>query len=567
MTLPSHGRRALPWLLPLLALTATIWPLPLHPAGALLGAPEVEAVEHLWTLWLGSQDGPLVIDTKLASFPFGYRWVLADPLNLLWFAPVALLSPVLAFHAVQVANLLCAAGTAALAGRLWLGERAAPAWATATLALVATPLAGPLVTGMTEAATLWAAPLAAMLLKPAAERGGAWILAAALAGAFAGWAGPYTALYAALLAPLVLLSLLPGLRPAPGRTAGPAAGPAAARTVGRLALALLPAVAAVAPVAWAVATQRPAGLPGAESMLPQVLASPALPQSLYLGADPLAVVLPLPGRDPSLLPATWLGSVGLLLGLGAMLVHARRAPLLPAMFAWALVLGLGVYVQLGAWVPRVDDRLLLLPAGLLSLVLEPLGRAARWHRMLAVAAILLAPATAAAARALAARLPRPALALPALVALLAAEGLALSPLPWPRPTQDATTPALYAALDAPGAIIAIPKQAQRTEGSSRSPTRALMWQTAHGRPIAEKPMFQKTEPELHALRDAIRVAALRGDTARAGRARGELRRLGYAWIVHHDEPGNSVKADQLRGVLGPPDVEVDGGLAWRLTAP
>lgn len=566
MTSSSPLGRALSWLLPLLAwllpslaLVATIWPLPMHPAARLLGAPEIEAVEHLWTLWLGSRDGPLVIDTTLASFPLGYRWVLADPLNLLFFAPVAWLlgpwtpaAPVVAFHAVQVANLLLAAATAVLVGRLLLGERAAPAWATATLALAAPTLAGPLVTGMTEASALWTAPLAALLLKPAAERGGAWVPAAAVAAVSAGWAGPYAALYAALLAPLVLLSLLPTLRAAP-RT-----------TLLRLALVLLPAGALVAPVGWAVATQRGEGLPGAASMLPQVLSAPGLPQSRALGADPLAVVLPRPPGDPGVVSATWLTTGGLALGLWTLLRQARRAPLGLALVGGSVVLGLGVYLQVGEHLPRVGGRLLLLPAGLLSLAFEPLGRAARWHRMLAVAAILLAPATAAALRALAARTPRPALVLPALVLLVAAEGPLLSPLPWPRPSQEARPPPLYAALDAPGAIIAIPKAAQRTQGQTRSAARALLWQVQHGRPFAEKPMYQKTEPALHALRDAVRAAAQQGDVARAGRARGELAALGYAWIVHHDDPGNSVRGQQLRAVLGPPDVEVEGDLAWRL---
>lgn len=547
----------------LLTLLLTTWPLAAHPLGRLLGDPEIEVIEHLWTLWLGAHHGPLVIDTDLASFPIGYHWVLADPLNLAWFVPFGLVSPVLGMHAVAVCNLLMAGLAAVVAGRLLLPAvpkdgvslRVAPppSWAIACVAMAAPTLAGNLVTGMTEAATLWAAVLALALLRPALERGGPTLVLAALAGGAAAWGGPYTAVYAALLAPILLVAVLPStIRRVGVRTAAL-----------RLIQVVVPAVLIGAPVVWAITTQRPHGLPGTSSMLRQILASPQIQQTRYLGADLVSVLLPWLDPKIKLFQAPYLGLSALLLALVG-LVH-RRAWLVGAMLLWAIILGLGIYVQIGGFIPRVGGRILLLPAGLLSLVIEPLGHAARWHRMLGLASILLAPLAVDGASVLVARLPlkarRPALV--AVVAAMVADMLFLSPVPWPRPTQDASTPPIYAALDQPGAVIAIPKQPRPVAGVPRSPSRQLLWQTDHGRPIAEKPMFQKTEPRLHALRDAIRVGALRGDADKAQRARQGLGELGYAWIVHHDEPGNPVRADQLRAVLGLPDVEVGNGMAWR----
>lgn len=541
-----------------LAIVATVlvvtWPLAAHPLSALLGHPEIEAVEHLWTLWLGAQAGPLVIDTDLASHPLGYRWVLADPLNLVWFAPFGLSSAVLGMHAVLVGNLLMAGLTAVVIGRVLVPGGRLPAWAVACVAMAAPTLGGHLVTGMTEATTLWAAALAAVLLQPALQRGGRYVPLAALAGGAAAWGGPYTAVYAALLAPIMLAAVLPrALRAHGGRVI-------ARRLLG----VVLPTALLAAPVAWAITTQRPEGLPGTVSLLHHVLNTAQVQHTRYLGADLAGILSPWQAADVELVQATYLGLAAVTLGLLG--VVARRAWLAAVLLAWATVLGLGVYLQLGGWIPRLDGRILLLPAGLLSLLLEPLGRAARWHRMLSVASLVLAPLAVAGAQTLLARLPprarHPGLVL--VVLLILADMLLASPVPWPRPTTDARTPPLYAALDTPGAIIAIPKQARRVEGLSRSPARQLLWQTDHGRPIAERPMYQNTAAEIHALRDAIRVAAKRGDEQRANRARQGLSRLGYAWIVHHDEQGNPISAEQLKAVLGPPDVEVGDGMAWRL---
>jgi len=526
----------------------------LHPTDALLGLPEVESIEHLWTLWLGAHHGPLVIDTDLASYPYGYRWVLADPLDLLWFLPAGLLSPVLGFHAVQVANLLCSGLVAWVAGRLLLppGPRP-PLGLTAGLAIVSTPLAGTLLTGMTEAGTLWAAVLAVALLRPALERGGRFVLVAALAGGLAAWGGAYTATYAALLAPVVLLALLPGALRRDG----------AAVVLGRLLGVALPALLLAAPVIWAIATQRPPGLPGATSMLPEVLHNPQLPQARALGADPMMLLLPMPPAQDTQIHAVTLGLPALL--LGAVGAWSRRARLLPALLAWALILSLGVYLQFGPLVPRLHGRLLLLPAGLLSLVLEPLGHAARWHRMAAVAALLLAPLCVAGIQALAARLPT-ALRRPAVTVLvlgLVLEAIRYGPLPWPRPMLPVAPPAIYAALPEPGPILVIPKQPRKRTGQPWVPARELLWQTLPGQPLAERPMYQTPDPRLEDLREAIVSAARRGDSQKARRARQALAELGYRWIVHHEEPGTPTSAASLRAVLGAPDLEVGDSLAWR----
>lgn len=533
-------------------LLLTTWPLALHPASRLLGLPDVEAVEHLWTLWLGLEAGPVVIDTPLASYPYGYRWVLADPLNLAWFALGALWSSVVGFHLVHLGNLLLCGLAAVVAGRALLPGEAPPAWATAALTVGAVPLAGNLLTGMSEAQTLWAALLAVALLPAAMERGGRAVAVAGLVGGLTAWGGPYTALYAAMLAPVVLLFRLPGAL----RAHGP-------RALARLAGVVLLAGVLAAPVLWAVATQRPDGLPGTESMTAVVLAGPEQPHNRYLGADLLGLLWPVAPPDSPLVHATYLG-VGVLL-LAAVGLVANRAGLMLVAVVWTAVLGLGFYLQVAGQVPRVDGRVLLLPAGWLSLVLEPLGRAARWHRFLSLTAMLLAPLAAAGAWRLVGRL-RPGLrtaALALLVAACVADQLWASPLPWPRPTQDASPHPIYAALPEPGPIMIVPKQPRRLQDLPRSPALPLLWQTQHGMPIAERPMYQKTDERLHDLREDLRIGAKLGNRQRAEQGREGLRALGYGWIVHHVERGNTIKAEELTAVLGEPDVQVPGGMAWR----
>jgi len=531
----------------------TMAPVLLHPSTRLLGLPEVEAVEHLWTLWLGAQAGPVRIDTPLASYPFGYQWVLADPLNLLWYLPGAWLSPVVGFHLVHACNLIMAGLTAVVTARVLLPGRPPPAWVIAALVPAAVPFAGNLLTGMSEAQTLWLAVLGPVLLLVGVRRGGQWLAAGALACGATAWGGPYTALYAALLAPVLVG---PGLL-------------AARRSLGlpvvlrRLTVATAGTAALAAPVLWAVATQRPDGLPGTESMTATVLADPSLMHNRYLGADLLGLLAPIVPEGSTLVHATYLGAMVLLLALVG--CRARRPWALLVGVGWSCLLGLGLYLQAGGEVAMAGGRILLLPAGWLSLAVPVLGRAARWHRFLEVAAILLAPLAAAGATALVARLPRraagPLLAL--VVAACVTDQLLVSPLAWPRPTQDATPPPLYFALPDAGPLIIVPKQPKRIRGLPRSPARSLLWQTAHGMPIAERPMYQRTLPELQSLRDDLRVGAKLHDEYRTRRAREGLRELGYAWIVHHDEPGNTITSEELVAVLGPPDVNAGDGMAWR----
>ncbi|RME24767.1 MAG: hypothetical protein D6798_10445, partial [Deltaproteobacteria bacterium] len=286
-------------------------PVPLHPVSRLLGLPEVEAIEHLWTLWLGARAGPVAIDTPLASYPFGYQWVLADPLNLLGYLPGALVSPVLGFHLVHAINLVMAAMTAVVAARVLLPGRQPPSWAIAALVPAAVPFAGNLLTGMTEAQTLWLAVLGPVLLLVGVRRGGAWLVPAMATCGATAWGGPYTALYAALLTPVLVGGPLLRATRSMGRAA----------VLRRLAAISAGTAALAGPVLWTVATRRPPGLPGTRSMTWTVLSDPWMMHNRYLGADLLGLVAPIVPRGSVLVHATYLGAGVLLLALAG----ARRS--------------------------------------------------------------------------------------------------------------------------------------------------------------------------------------------------------------------------------------------------
>ncbi|MDP6932238.1 MAG: hypothetical protein QGG40_04940 [Myxococcota bacterium] len=175
LELPGHR----PWLVALVgSVTGTLamtWPLAQHPRRRVLGEPQGEAVDHLWSLWAATRDGPLVIETQLVNFPQGYQWVLADPANLPWFLLGLPLGPVAAFNTVQVANLLLCCLSAWFLTRLLLPETCrhrpmTPAFA-ATVASTLPPLAEGLQTGMTEVQTIgWAALALSMNDSPMIHR-------------------------------------------------------------------------------------------------------------------------------------------------------------------------------------------------------------------------------------------------------------------------------------------------------------------------------------------------------------------------------------------------------------
>ncbi len=269
----------------LIGVVLTTWPMVLSPLSTGMGMPGLEGPDHLWSLWAGLLDGPIVIDTARVNFPAGLRWVMADPLNLLWFAPGWMVGGHALGWNLVVAGSLAVTG---LAAGLWsrqldATDEHAPAIA-ALLAITSAPVAGSLLTGMSEAMTMGWLGLALLALSRLGTdlRWRTALLAGLLLGLTA-WAGPYTAIYTALAAPPILLGVLWRGRAAVLPRLGLSA------TIGAL-LAL--------PILRAVLLERPEGLPGSDSGLPAVLADPGAAKNLMLGADPIGLVWPFVPVEP-----------------------------------------------------------------------------------------------------------------------------------------------------------------------------------------------------------------------------------------------------------------------------
>jgi hypothetical protein len=544
---------------------ATTWPWARDPTRA-LGARDLEAADHLWALWLGGVDGPLVAQTALVGAPEGYTWVVGDPAHV----PVFALG-----HALGGAGLglgfvhLLALSLAALAGWFWARhlwpERPDIAVLAAPLAAAAPGLGVGLVTGMTEAQPLGMTALALLALHAAARDGGA-MRAAACALAFGAlpWFGAYPALYGVLLAPMVLVW---------GLARGPDRGRRAALVLGAAVAAALLA----APVLEAVLSVRDVGLPGGTALTPQILAEPELPRNRMLGADLMGLVLPGAGLHPTGVHGAYLGLGAVLAAAAGLASRAHRRGLPAALVLVAGVLSLGFTLQVGGEVLRIGDAPLLAPAGALSLLIEGLGRAPRWTRMAALGSILLAPLAAAGLEAMTSRgSPGLRAALLGLgLALLVGDATALGPAPFPRPTFDPAPPDALAELDGPGGLLEVPaprysSALPETGGGPRARLRhpTLVWQTGHGRALSGNP-HQAGLPagEGERIGQALLAAAMSGDQAATQRSRADATGAGFGWIVSWKGVSTGAERAALSASLGPPPIEGPALVAWPLTGP
>ena len=141
-----------------------------------------------------------------------------------------------------------------------------------------------------------------------------------------------------------------------------------------------------------MSTSRDESLPGATSLTDAVLQDPTLPQNRMLGADLVGIFWPQPSAVGADLHAVYLGLVAVLLAVLGLVLARRQAWSLLLAAVWMILLGLGLYLQVGGEIITTGDgRVLFTPAGWLSLALEDLGRAPRWYRAVSVASILLAP--------------------------------------------------------------------------------------------------------------------------------------------------------------------------------
>ena len=556
----------------ILGAVVSSWPMMRRPWSHLPGLPGAEVVDHLWGLWVGLQSGPVVVQQVWIDAPRGFDWVLVDPLDLLWFAPAAVMGPVLAFCAVQLGNLVVAGLAGAALWRWVLDGSDRGAVFAAFVGPLLPVLAGGLITGMTEAQTFGWIGLALAAQWQAAERGRAWIAGAGLLLGGCVWAGPYTGLYGAIAATGMAVAQLVG-------------HPDRRRVAGRLALLAGLAGLVAAPVLQAILVDRAAiatanpDLPGAASLASAVFSDPDLPENKMLSGDLLGLVWPTAthgiwgAEARGAIAAQHVSYLGLVLtglaivgGLVRRRVRALRVLLVP--LGLMMVLGLGYHLQVHGHVLRVFDTPLLLPGGALSAKFSVFGQAARWYRAHIVAGVLVVPLAAAGVEWFAQRAKgySPAVVL-GLALLVLGDALGSGSLEWPRPVFEATPPSGLDSLSGDGPLFFLP--APRGGGSAqtlRNP--ALLWQTWHGRPINGNPLVGRTEgthPEVVALDRKITASIRRGVSVPAEQACAEAAALGFEWLVHL--PGDErlrLPLERAISVLGTPDVQTEAVWAWRL---
>lgn len=554
------------------------WPLVRAPATVAIGDGRTEVADHIHALWMGLGSGPLVADSPLVDWPRGARWVLADPVNLLWYAPGSLLGPVAGYNLVQFANVALAGLAAAAIGASVLGQRrAAPfaAFAGATLP----PLAGGLSSGMTDAQTLGWAGLAVAASWQAFHADRRWVLAAGAALGVCAWSGSYTALYAGIA--VSVLAIAAGARAA----------------LPRLAVAVGIAAILAAPVALAIQERDPM-LPGSRPLAAQVARDPDAPKNRALSGDLSGLFWPGRGVDATAaIQTSYLGLALWTLAAAGAVAHRRDRDMraLLALIAVFLVLGLGYQLQVGGTPVRVAGHVVPMPAAALSRWIPVVGRAVRWYRAHVVAGVLLVPVATAGAVVIADRLGRPR-AIVVMAAIVAMDAVLTGSLPWPRPSVAATPPPALLALPGTGPILEIPVPSAGWGRRDRA--------GKHPRPDARNTMLRADLPDDsdHAGPDpASRNTTLRlrnaGQVWQAwdGRARGgnllspvgpdpaveragealahgtdvreQAAALGFEWLVfladgHPEDPG----AAGLRAALGPPDVDEGGVVAWATPA-
>jgi hypothetical protein len=580
-------------------LVLVTWPLVLSPLSAIPGEASLEATEHLWLLWLGASSGGLSIESEAVAFPGGFSWVLGDPLNLLWFVPGNLIGgPALGFNLVHWASLAIAGLAAVWLGRELLGEDAGCPALTLVAAISLPVLCGGLANGMTEAQTVGWAGLSLAALHRALRTGklrdelGAGVLFGLTA-----WGGPYPLIHAALLAPFVAGFALWRLRPDPLR---------AARSLFRVAG---PAALLCAPVLSAIFEERASDQPGSTDHSADILADPTRNENLSLGADPLQLLLPTEADHEF---EVYLGTVFVLLALVGALRLKRAAGVLLVPALVGMLLSIGLYLHLAGSPIGPDTGVYLAPAGMLTELVEPLGRAPRWYRMAMLSGLLLAPLAAVGIGQLASL--RPGLELPlklGLPALLLADALLLAPADWPRPLLDGSAPDGADQLQGP--LLELPLPGQQGDGpppqemgievpppvrtaslstlasragsrlsaffSPESPlggdqgvgafrSRSLLWQTHHEQALGTNP-YLGAGPEARdqaGVRLALAVEKAQRDQ-RGEQITGLLRQAreeGFTGLLFYPGPHSSQLEALLREQLGEPGLDGAQIKSWSL---
>jgi hypothetical protein len=486
-------------LLPAVVILLT-WPWALSPSW-ILADPQLEAADHIWALWLGSQEGMVIQTDRILG---GYDWVLADPLNLLFWAMGSKVTG-LGWGFVLAGNLFLAGlGAAALSAETGRGEP----WLAALFGASVPALAGGLFTGMSDGMGVgWVALALAGLSWAQRGRWQRGLLAGVLLGLTA-WAGPYMAIFTALTAPFFLRK------------------PSAA-----LGVAVLTGGLVALPVVLAVAG-RPEGAPGTSAVLQGVLDNPDSWTALRYGADPLSLLWPMNDRYEVVM----LGIVPV--GLACLGGHRRLA----GAALLAAVLSLGFFLQWDDAPVRVGGRLVTLPAAWLGMAVDDLGRISRWTRMAGVAGVLLAPMAAHGAERIG----------PWLFGVALLEALVHSPLIWPRMSWDMAMPDGYEQLEGP--LLHIPPKVRGGKGDRNA---NLLHQTVHGHVLAENPHQANTRHPAEDWAQALTNAAKNAEPFDTPPPEG----VNTLVLL----PGDPNEEAWFEAALGPPDLRTDELWAWTVS--
>ena len=541
------------------------WPLMLRPTG-IYGHPLGETDNHLWMFWRALTQ--LLSSGPVANAPEGLPLPLMDPVNLPLAAPGFIVHPGLGYSGLVWGNVLLGMLAAWWLARQLVSPRAA--W-VAMVAVGCSPfLSGVMEFGITESWPSWAlaAHLGFLLRYGRGGRASDALVAGICLGAYAlsGW-------YHAAFGVITELVFLPWLLWRHRRWRGLVAQGALA------AVMVLPALVRFLTVRafWQGRWHLPSSVPRAH-----------LDHWRWLrnyGTDALNFVLP--SIEPAPVShAVYLGLLVLLLALMGVWVRRREA----APFALAagifLLLALGHWVRVGGEVVTLGGHPIPGPARLLVQMFPPLVGLSHWHRAVGPATVFLGVLAAMGAeRMVVGRTFRALL----IAVLLLAESLLLGQTRWPRMVYEPELPAIYGALEAPGALLELPFDNGRLPFSQEPARLYNRWQVFHGRPVSEsyegvdailtsnhlaavadaRCGVQPTRPphELPSpnMRDGAALEAPGAmDEAVAG-----LAEAGFAYVVlHRARAQTPAQAEALLvRALGPAEIDLGSAAAWRITSP
>jgi len=422
----------------------------------LIGDGDVDGWNHAWGpwwWWANLREGQLPWRTEYLQWPDGgVLWFIDPVLGLLATPLVPLVGSAMAFNIALVIYVAFASWAAHRLARA-MGASDPAAW-IASLAFAGSAwMISELHNGITEAADIGPVALALAWGHEACEKRTwrAWLLAGLGVG-FATVASPYLGLGCGVA---LLVRGLPHVLKAWSGGLVAAAISAPVLILMKLQLAAEDAIIKHPP-------EMNQQLALHNAVDPQTFVRPFGFQSVDLSAE---------GFEHSM----YLGLVALALAL-----FARRWRWWPSVVA-CLLFALGPYI----YFKHTGVLPYRLPWWLVQ-ALAP-GLAVTHPLRLAVPALaLVAGLAAVGATRITARWPR---ALPALLALVALDGLVISGAPWPMERADATPPPVYEAiardLGSPleSGVIDLPTDAGMTMGTSRY----LYWQTIHQQPIIYAP--------------------------------------------------------------------------------